>query len=375
MKDPTLAATIITGLSVEPLELPLTEPFSIASGSQPIASNLLVTVELADGTRGLGEAAPFPAVSGETAASAAQAIECCRVALIGADVRGLRRLSAQLTALCAEQHAARCGLEQALLDAYLRQAGLPMWSYFGGSGTELHTDMTITIGDVEHAARAARAIARRGMHDVKLKVGGPGVSIAEEVERVEAVVAAAPGLRLCLDGNGAYAAETALFLVQRLHALGIELALFEQPVARDDREGLLALSKRAGVPICADESARTAADVLALIKDGAAQAVNLKLMKSGLWETLAMYELSRAAGLKLMIGGMVESCLSMSVSAHLAAGLGGFDFVDLDTPFFVAEHPFSGGMMAEGARLSVAHVEAGHGVTRRLPAAEPPHGV
>ena len=72
-----------------------------------------------------------------------------------------------------------------------------------------------------------------------------------------------------------------------------------------------------------------------------------------------------SAGVKLMIGGMVESPLAMSFSAHLAAGLGGFSYVDLDTPMFMKEHPFSGGFEQQGARLSVAHVKAGHGVSLR----------
>ena len=62
-----------------------------------------------------------------------------------------------------------------------------------------------------------------------------------------------------------------------------------------------------------------------------------------------------------MIGGMVESILAMSFSANLAAGNGGFDFIDLDTPLFIAEHPFIGGFAQTGGTLQLADV-AGHGV-------------
>jgi L-alanine-DL-glutamate epimerase-like enolase superfamily enzyme len=116
------------------------------------------------------------------------------------------------------------------------------------------------------------------------------------------------------------------------------------------------------VAICADESARSAADVLHLIREGAVDAVNIKPMKSGVVESLAIWEVATAAGLDLMIGGMLESVLAMSFSVHFAAGLGGFEYVDLDTPMFIAEHPFAGGFEQDGARLSVARVEAGHGV-------------
>jgi hypothetical protein len=66
-----------------------------------------------------------------------------------------------------------------------------------------------------------------------------------------------------------------------------------------------------------------------------------------------------------MIGGNVESILAMTVSACFAAGLGGFSYADLDTPLFLAENPFEGGFTLEESRISVAHINAGHGVLPR----------
>jgi hypothetical protein len=63
-----------------------------------------------------------------------------------------------------------------------------------------------------------------------------------------------------------------------------------------------------------------------------------------------------------MIGGNVESILAMTVSACFAAGLGGFNFADLDTPLFLASNPFVGGFALKGGKISVAHISAGHGV-------------
>ena len=78
-----------------------------------------------------------------------------------------------------------------------------------------------------------------------------------------------------------------------------------------------------------------------------------------------MATIARAAGLGLMIGGNVESILAMTVSACFAAGLGGFEFADLDTPLFMAENPFEGGYALDGGRISVAHITSGHGVAPR----------
>ena len=99
-----------------------------------------------------------------------------------------------------------------------------------------------------------------------------------------------------------------------------------------------------------------------MIRDDAVEAVNIKVMKCGVIEALTIWNVVRAAGKKIMIGGMVESSLSMTFSVHLAAGLGGFSYADLDTPMFIQREPSSGGFRQRGSELSVAHVEAGHGV-------------
>ena len=354
--------TTVVGLTVQPLTLPLTEPFAISGGAPQVAANLLVRVTLADGTIGIGEAAPFTAVSGETQDSAHAAIEASRPLIVDQDARILRRIAPTLSEICEEEPSARWAIEQALLDALLRHYRMPMWAYFGGDGSELLTDITITAADRPHAVRAAQAAMARDFATLKIKVGSPSAGVAEDVARVIAVHKAAPQAKLILDANGGFGAAQALALLDQLEAADVPIALFEQPVARHDPLELLAVTRRSRVPICADESARSLSDVRFLLESDAAHVINLKLMKSGLFETLEMYQLWRSGGRALMIGGMVESLLAMTVSAHFAAGLGGFSYVDLDTPMWIAEHPFKGGFAQEGAKLRVGHITAGHGV-------------
>lgn len=359
-------ATTIVSVAALPLCLPLCEPFAIAGGAPAMAENVLVKVVLGDGTIGLGEAAPFQAVSGETQASALTALRACVPGLVGRDVRHLQQLARHAQDMAEEEPAARSGLEQALLDAFLRQKGVPMWYFFGGHGTRLETDITITAGNTAHAQAASRSARARGFSTLKVKVGAQGAR--EDAERVTALFAAAneagyPPPQIVLDANGGYSAEAALLLLRKLAAAQVPVALFEQPVARADRQGLVDVTRKGGVPICADESARTIADVRWIIEAKAAHAVNLKLCKSALFQTLAMYQAARTAGLKLMIGGMVEGPLAMGVSAHLAAGLGQFDFVDLDTPLFVTEHPFVSEIRQTNAHIELQGVRGGHGVS------------
>ncbi len=357
-----LSASTIVAVRTEPLNIPLIEPFAIATGAQALAENVLVTVELADGTLGYGEAAPFHAVTGETQASTLVALHMLGAALQNSDVRQWRHLAAMMRDAQPKAAAARCALETAILDALTHQAALPLWSFFGGNGTELETDMTITAGSAEHAARSAHAILARGIRTIKLKIGG---APAEDLERIVAVHGVAPTTPLILDGNCGYDAAGALDLLDRLRERRIDIALFEQPTARHDWDGIRRVTSEGGVLVAADETVTTAADALRVAREGAASCVNIKLMKAGIAEALDIAAICRAGGIALMIGGMVESILAMTVSAHFAAGQGGFMFVDLDTPMFMAEQPFVGGFMQQEGRISVATSGPGHGVVPR----------
>ncbi|MFV9503311.1 MAG: dipeptide epimerase [Oscillochloridaceae bacterium umkhey_bin13] len=353
--------TIIRSLKVTPLDIPLITPFGISGGTQALARNLLVTLELADGTRGYGEAAPFEAYNGETQASALAAIEQVRPVVEGFDGYSWRNLAFALRDLIGGAGSARCAIETALLDALTRRAGLPLYAFFGGASTALETDMTITTGSVEAASTAALDILGRGIKTIKVKVGGGDLDL--DLRRLIAIHAIAPDAPLILDGNGGMSADSALELLGALGAQNIRPALIEQPVPADDWAGLSQLARWGGAPVAADETATSPANVLRLAYERAAQVINIKLMKCGVVEALEIAAIARAAGLGLMIGGNVESILAMTMSAHFAAGLGGFSFVDLDTPMFMAENPFRGGFVQQGARLSLGHITAGHGVT------------
>ncbi|WP_028457862.1 dipeptide epimerase [Chloroflexus sp. Y-396-1] len=353
-------STVIRSLSVAPLDIPLRHPFGIAGGMQEIAHNLLVTVELTNGIRGYGEAAPFPAFNGETQANTQQAIEVVRSAIEGADVREWRAIAALLRDRISTSGSARCAIETAILDALTRHYRLPLYVFFGGAGHTLETDMTITTGTVEEAALATLDILERGIRQIKVKIGGSDLS--HDLARITTIYALAPDAPLILDGNGGFTAEQMLELLGALSLQRIVPVLVEQPVAADDWAGLRQLVQWGGAPIAADETASSALNVLRIVQERAANVINIKLMKSGVVEALEIAAIARTAGLGLMIGGMIESILAMTMAAHFAAGLGGFRFVDLDTPLFLATNPFQGGFRLHGGIIELDHITAGHGV-------------
>jgi L-alanine-DL-glutamate epimerase-like enolase superfamily enzyme len=360
-----LQPTSIRSVRVARMDIPLLAPFGISKGALEVAANALVTVELADGTLGYGEAAPFPAYNGETQALALDLLSRAGNWLPGRDAADWRALSSEFRSsggpACGS---ALCALETALLDAVNRRAGVSLWRYFGGAGTELETDMTVTTGTPAEACEAARLIRLRGIRVIKAKVGGAG-GTAGDLARISAILEAAPGYPLVLDGNAALGRAGASELVRGLRSRGIAPLLLEQWLPAEDLAGMRALHAESGWTVAADESVTTAADARLVAREGAAQVINIKLMKAGIAEALEVAAIAREAGIGLMIGGNVESILAMTASACFAAGLGGFGYADLDTPLFLAENPFEGGFTLEGGRISVAHIEAGHGVLPR----------
>ncbi|HEY3255811.1 MAG TPA: dipeptide epimerase [Polyangiaceae bacterium] len=338
----------------------MSEPFGIATGAQHVAATVLVELTLSDGSTGTGEAAPFPAVNGETQSAVLGALAAARSSLSGLDALRWRPTVGVAEHALRGTPTALAAFESALLDALCRRAGISLWSFFGGAEPELVSDITIPTGSAEHASLAALRAVSAGFTTLKVKVGG--APFDHDRARLAAIVIAAPNARLVLDANASLSAQAALELLDALgHAKG-QVALFEQPTAKFDLDGLRRVREQGGVPVAADESACSAADVLSLIRARAVDAINIKTMKCGILAAMDMIAIARAAGLGLMIGGMVESKLSMTVSACLAAGQGGFSFVDLDTPWFLKNAPLEGGWAEERATLRLDRIASGHGV-------------
>ncbi len=353
------SATRITHVEAEPLDIPLLEPFTIATGRMDRVRNVLVRVTLADGTTGLGEAAPFPPSGGESQETALAAVGSMRTLLQGHDACQWRVLAHRLEASFEHQATARAGVEAAMLDALTRSWNVPLYQFFGGHQSAVTTDISIPIEEPEHVRELAERYSERGANVLKIKVG---TVVGEDIGRVLGAQEGAPDCDLILDGNQGYTPHQAIELIQTLAEDGVRPILFEQPVHRHDLEGLRFVTEHAGVPVAADEAVHTAADALRVARMGAASAVNIKLMKSGLVEALDIAAVCRAAHLDLMIGAMLESRLGIATSAHLIAGLGGFSYIDLDTPMLMDGDPFTGGYHQEGMTYSLAGTTAGHGV-------------
>jgi len=349
----------ITDILVEKLDLPLVEPFAIATGTRYSARNVLVTLLLDDGSVGYGEVSPPPQLND---AAQDQAMECLRgivPGLRGQPLKNYQHLIGEMRRSAPDVHCAISGLEIALFDAAAREECMPLYKLFGGKLTGIRTDMTISIKSLAHTKELARDIVKRGFETIKMKVG---LDMEGDVERVLAVSQIAPEADFILDANQGYGPEEAVEFAQQLLERRVRFRLFEQPVEKGDLAGLRHVTDRSGVPVAADESVVTPEDAREVIAASAAHVINIKVAKSGLLGALAIMDMAVEAGVGLMIGGMLESKIGISASVHLACGSGLFRFHDLDTIYLLAPYEVTGGFEHSGPDYSVKGIARGTGI-------------
>jgi len=358
-----MKSTIIKKIFVEPLTVARAEPFTIAIGTKHSIENAIVTLVLENGVEGYGEAAPLEPINGENQATVLATLHTCKDFLLGQDAAKFRTVSQQLKNVFWAQATARCAIEMALLDAYTKSLGIPFYKFLGGAESKLETDCTIGIVSSEVAKATASTLAQTGYRTLKIKVGK---NLSQDIERILAVRDGAPSCEIALDANQGYTAWEALQCLEELAKHNLRPVLLEQPVAKHDLEGMKLIRNNTSVPVAADETVFTSQDAIRVVRIGCADVINIKIMKSGIIEALDIAAIARGAHISLMIGCMLESVLAMSASVHIAAGLGGFRFIDLDPHPPSDQEPFTGGPEFRDPIYTLPEDVPGLGVFRKV---------
>ncbi|KAG5057933.1 hypothetical protein JHK86_012929 [Glycine max] len=346
-----------------PLNVPLIAPFTIATSRLDKVENVAIRVELSNGAVGWGEAPILPFVTAEDQTTAmAKASEACAF-LRKCPALTLGSMLGEIAGILPGHQfaSARAGIEMAIIDAVANSIRVPLWRLFGGASNTITTDITIPIVSPAEAAELASKYYKEGFKTLKLKVGK---NLNADIEVLQAIRVAHPKCQFILDANEGYNSEEAVDVLEKLHDMGLTPVLFEQPVHRDDWDGLRYVGniarERYGVSVAADESCRSIIDVYKIVEGNVLDVINIKLAKVGVMGALEIIEKAKAAGLDLMIGGMVETRLAMGFAGQLAAGLGCFKFIDLDTPLLLSDDPVLEGYEVSGATYKFTNAR-GHG--------------
>lgn len=332
----------------EPLDLQTAFEFRISVGARRAHGNTLVRIEH-DGIEGLGEASPSH-YYGESRPLVEAAIDAWAPCL-GDDPFALEAIERRMHDELRGHGAAHAAVEMALHDWIGKRLGLPVWKLLGmDPSTTPRSCVTLGMASPEEMEHKLETVVDFPM--IKVKLGSPG-----DVENLQRIRRRYTG-NIRVDANTAWSAADAVRVLRTIEPLGIELV--EQPVARDDLDGLRWVRERSGIPVFADESVHGLGDIANLA--GRVDGVNLKLMKTGgIREMLRQIHAARAHGMKIQLGSMVESSLALSAAAQLAPLA---DYLDLDGHWLLADDPFDGapgerGLIALSDRPGLGVVPAG----------------
>ncbi|MEE3236219.1 MAG: N-acetyl-D-Glu racemase DgcA [Pseudomonadota bacterium] len=212
---------------------------------------------------------------------------------------------------------ARNAIDCALWDLEAKQQGRTIWQMIGWEPKPVTTVYTVGIDGLVNMERDA---AQHNDHRfLKVKVG-----IGDPVEQIGAINAGAPDSAIVIDANQAWTVADLEKYADTLKSMGVEM--IEQPMDRIHDEALRDYD--APLPICADESCATSADLERL--EGLYSMVNIKLDKTGgLTEGLKLAEEALVMGFELMVGNMLGSSLAMAPSFVIAQKC---RYVDIDGP-------------------------------------------
>ena len=323
--------------------IPLARPFKTALRTVERVEDIVVRITAENGMVGYGEAPPTAVITGDTKGSILSAInEYIAPALLGADVLALDEVMDRMDRSIKGNSSAKAAVDMALYDLWGKVLERPLWQLLGGSRREIETDLTISVGPVDQMVADSLAAVQDGYRILKVKVGKEGMA---DLPRIAAIrEAAGPNVRLRVDANQGWTVPAAI----RIH----------------DLAGMTKITQAVYTPILADESVFSPLDALEIIRRGAADLINIKLMKTGgIHQAIKICDIASLYGVECMMGCMLESKLAVSAAAHLAAAKGIVTRADLDGPSLCSQDPFTGGPDYHGPVIRM-NDQPGIGITK-----------
>ncbi|MDQ2714220.1 MAG: dipeptide epimerase [Chloroflexota bacterium] len=319
-------------IEARPLNLKLAVPFRISRGVQNISENVIVQVTHND-IVGLGEASPaeyYGESPGTVLACMAQFAES-----LGDDPFLSEDIFERLDSIIGLNPAAKAAIDMALYDIMGKMLGVPVYKLLGlNPAHAAHTSFTLGIDTPANMARKAQLA--KDYPILKVKVGTKNdIAMLKAIREVSDAT-------IRVDANAGWTPKEAIKNINELAPYNIEFV--EQPIPAHDLAGLKLIRDNVPLPIIADESCITVDDIprVAECVDG----INIKLMKcGGIRHALKMIHVARAHNLRVMIGCMIESSLSITAAAHLTPLV---DYADLDGHLLINDDPYVGVTVREG---------------------------
>lgn len=351
----------ITKVRLGRISVPLRTPFKTALRTVHSVEDVVVEIHTDCGAVGYGEAPPTGAITGDTTGAIIGAIQDhIAKTIVGRNVDEFETLVQAVQKCIVGNTSAKAAVDMALWDLYGKLHNIPVYKLLGGARKSIVTDITISVNDPDVMVKDALIAIDRGYDTLKMKVG---ISPELDVARLAAVrKAVGKDIVIRIDANQAWTPKQAVKILNSMQEQGLDIELVEQPVHAHDLEGLKYVTDHSYVPVLADESVYSPDDAATILKMGAADLLNIKLMKSGgIYNALKIATMAEVYGVQCMIGCMLEAKIAVNAAVHLACARNVITKVDLDGPVLCSEDPILGGAMFNEKCITVSD-EPGLGI-------------
>lgn len=339
----------IVDLELYHSSIPLHTPFKTALRTVTVAESIFVKITCDNGSIGWGEAPPTHVITGDSLASIHYTIDqVIRPILQDAELSSYAHIFMQLEKAIVHNTSAKAAVDMALYDCLAQAANQPLYQYLGGWSSTIQNDYTVSVNAIDQMQKDAKLYKENGFDILKVKVGKDPAE--KDIERVAAVrKAAGEDVLIRLDANQGWTAKEAVKAITKMEELGLNIELVEQPVPAHDITGLKYITDHTTTPIMADEAVFSVHDARRVLEMGAADLINIKLMKAGgIHQAMKIANLCEAYGVSCMAGSMIETKLGITAAAHFAASHPAVTRFDFDAPLMLSDDILEGGIQYAG---------------------------
>ena len=309
----------ITAITTFAVDIPIRRELMITSslGTHRATRLVLLRLDTDEGVSGIGEATVAPKWSGESAWGAKSMIDYYLApAVLGLQVDDIAGALAAMENVVFANPFSKSAIEMAMLDAWGKRDGKPVYELLGGAVRDLTFPIRFSLAALSPeitAANAARRVAW-GHKTVKVKVG---LDPKADVARVQAVrEAIGPDILLTVDANGGWSVEDAIWALGEMRRCNLTLA--EQPVRREDLDGMANVRRKVDVPVMVDEGVFTIWDAEQALKKEACDIIAVYPGKNGgITISKRICEMAEEKGVACAVGSNLELDPGTAAMCHL----------------------------------------------------------
>ncbi|MDR3501182.1 MAG: enolase C-terminal domain-like protein [Legionella sp.] len=324
-------------LKIYRLKYKLPQPLSIATYTWTHLETILVQLRY-NNFIGRGEAAPFTLMTGETYDYVVSQLQKFKQCLINPNESP--HVFYQLLQENIQSSHAAAALDAAFHDLLGQMKNMPVYALFGKVKNLTPNSLTIPVLDLEETKEFAMKIRQHYPQVQLIKIKLDNDKNSPEIAKIIKSVFA-KNVAYVLDPNQCFKdSREAIEALKEIQSILGTVVAIEQPVEKHDYQGLLDIKNQLdGVNIYADESIVGMDDLEQLIRMNAVNGINIKIQKAGgIWKARLMAQRAQEAGLKVMVGCMMEGPLGVSAGIHFAASMPNVVFTDLDSDLFLFQH-------------------------------------